>query len=256
MGRWTIKPGRQNGRLLHWPKCSCVSTKTKLWKLLLRPVRRLYAKFDCPLARQNFSLLHTAPDCETGLLNKAWNHLTDYGILLLLNQTRWMVGLFELGPVCWPELFMVKAKYCNIKHVPARCSAVWQSRGTGSLLIIARHVSGKSRELSFIAERLFYLYFVCLFVCLFFTPRKRDFRNEWCKARALSLVSCLLFLLIIITSDGLSFHITMRSLAMDRYETCRQPVKNCVITISEYVLCPFSIFILVPRAFSLPRPPG
>ena len=33
----TIKLGRQNGRLLHWPKCSCVSTKNKLWKLLLQP---------------------------------------------------------------------------------------------------------------------------------------------------------------------------------------------------------------------------
>ena len=34
----TIKLGRQNGRLLQWPKCSCVSTKTKLWKIFLRPV--------------------------------------------------------------------------------------------------------------------------------------------------------------------------------------------------------------------------
>ena len=32
----TIIHGRQNGRLFHWPKCSCMSTKTKLWKLLLR----------------------------------------------------------------------------------------------------------------------------------------------------------------------------------------------------------------------------
>ena len=32
-----IKLGRQNGRLLHWPKCSRLSKKTKLWKLLLRP---------------------------------------------------------------------------------------------------------------------------------------------------------------------------------------------------------------------------
>ena len=31
-------------------------------------VRRSYAKFDCPVARQNFSLLGTAHDCETGLL--------------------------------------------------------------------------------------------------------------------------------------------------------------------------------------------
>ena len=27
----------------------------------------LYAKFDCPVARQNLSLLATAHDCETGL---------------------------------------------------------------------------------------------------------------------------------------------------------------------------------------------
>ena len=36
-GHWTIKVGRQNGGLFHWPKCSCVSTKTKHWKLLLLP---------------------------------------------------------------------------------------------------------------------------------------------------------------------------------------------------------------------------
>ena len=29
---------------------------------------RLYAKFDCPVARQNCPLLATAHDCETGLL--------------------------------------------------------------------------------------------------------------------------------------------------------------------------------------------
>ena len=29
---------------------------------------RLYAKFDCPVARQDCSLLATAHDCETGLL--------------------------------------------------------------------------------------------------------------------------------------------------------------------------------------------
>ena len=28
---------------------------------------RLYAKFDCPVARHNFSHLATAHDCETGL---------------------------------------------------------------------------------------------------------------------------------------------------------------------------------------------
>ena len=45
-----------------------MSTTTKLWKLLLRPASRLYAKFDCPVARQNFSMLATAHDCETGSL--------------------------------------------------------------------------------------------------------------------------------------------------------------------------------------------
>ena len=35
---WTVQLGRQDGRLLHWPQCSCVSMKTKLWKLLLWPV--------------------------------------------------------------------------------------------------------------------------------------------------------------------------------------------------------------------------
>ena len=46
--------------------CSCMSLKTKLWKLLLWP-----AKFDCPMTCQKFSLLATAHDCETGL----WNSL-------------------------------------------------------------------------------------------------------------------------------------------------------------------------------------
>ena len=31
-GHWTIRLSRQHGRLLHWPKCSCVSTKTGLCK--------------------------------------------------------------------------------------------------------------------------------------------------------------------------------------------------------------------------------
>ena len=36
-GHWTIKLGRQNGKLFHWPKFSCVSKEVKLWKPLLRP---------------------------------------------------------------------------------------------------------------------------------------------------------------------------------------------------------------------------
>ena len=31
---------------------------------------RLYTKFDCPVARQNFSLLVTGHDCETGLFQR------------------------------------------------------------------------------------------------------------------------------------------------------------------------------------------
>ena len=65
-GLWTIKLGKQNGRLFHWPKRSCVSTKTKHWKLLL--ARQLFVRqVDCAVARQNFSLIATAHDCETGL---------------------------------------------------------------------------------------------------------------------------------------------------------------------------------------------
>ena len=33
-GQWAIILGRQNGRLLRWRKCSCVSAKTKYWTLL------------------------------------------------------------------------------------------------------------------------------------------------------------------------------------------------------------------------------
>ena len=64
-GHWTIKPGRQNGRLLHWPKRSC--TKTKLWKLLLKPA--FVPQAECAVARQNFSLLATAHDCERGKIS-------------------------------------------------------------------------------------------------------------------------------------------------------------------------------------------
>ena len=47
----------------HWPKSSCVRQKPSF-----RCANRLYAKLDCPVARQKFSLLATAHDCETGLL--------------------------------------------------------------------------------------------------------------------------------------------------------------------------------------------
>ena len=71
MGHWTIKLGIQNERLLHWPECSCASTKTKLWKSFVA-TSQLYAKFDCPVAYQNFSLLATAHDCEIGLFSRLY----------------------------------------------------------------------------------------------------------------------------------------------------------------------------------------
>ena len=64
LAHWTFKLGRQN-RLLHWPKCSCMSVKIKRWKLFTTSC--LYAKFNCPVACQNCSLLATAHDCDTGL---------------------------------------------------------------------------------------------------------------------------------------------------------------------------------------------
>ena len=63
---WTIKLGRQNGRLLHWPKCSCVSTKKQTLEAFVA-VSFLYAKFDCLVAHQKCSLVATAYDCETAL---------------------------------------------------------------------------------------------------------------------------------------------------------------------------------------------
>ena len=73
------KLGRQNGRLLHWPKCSYVSTKKQTLEDFVA-VSRSYAKFDCPVARQNFPLLATAHDCETGdgneFYSEHWSILT------------------------------------------------------------------------------------------------------------------------------------------------------------------------------------
>ena len=45
---------------------------------------RSYAKFDCPVARQNFSLLPTAHDCETGLfiIHVCISHNIVFGLLL------------------------------------------------------------------------------------------------------------------------------------------------------------------------------
>ena len=40
---------------------------------------RLYAKFDCPVVRQNLSLLATAHDCETAGLSAAKHAPSQYG---------------------------------------------------------------------------------------------------------------------------------------------------------------------------------
>ena len=57
-----MKSSRQNGRLLYWPKYENQTLEAFV------AGSRLYAKFDCPVARQSFSLLVPAHDCETGLL--------------------------------------------------------------------------------------------------------------------------------------------------------------------------------------------
>ena len=66
MGHWTVTLGRQNGRLLHWLKCSCVSRKTLTLEAFV-VASHLYTKSDCPVARYNCSRLATAHDCDTGL---------------------------------------------------------------------------------------------------------------------------------------------------------------------------------------------
>ena len=58
-----------------WQKCSCVSIGSFV------VVSRLYAKFDCPVSRQNFSLLFAAHDCETDL-TKANKHVSEYNGLI------------------------------------------------------------------------------------------------------------------------------------------------------------------------------
>ena len=50
--------------MFHWPKCSCVSTKTKLLEAF---VALVWPAVCCPVVRQNCSLLATAHDCATGL---------------------------------------------------------------------------------------------------------------------------------------------------------------------------------------------
>ena len=96
-GLWTIKLGRQNGRLLHWRNCSCVSTNTKHWKLLLAS-QPFVRQVDCAVARQNFSLIATAHDCETVFLNGAvktkelirWFLYKNFRLTLLILASCWL----------------------------------------------------------------------------------------------------------------------------------------------------------------------
>ena len=81
-GHWTIKLGRQNGRLLHWRKSSCVSTKTL--KAIVA-ASRSYIKYECAVVQQNFSLIATAHDCETGEVKTGfWGPFSDFQILYTL----------------------------------------------------------------------------------------------------------------------------------------------------------------------------
>ena len=63
-GHWIIKLGKQNEKLLHWTRGSCVSTQTLE---AFVAASSLSAKFDCPVARHKFPLLATVHDFETGL---------------------------------------------------------------------------------------------------------------------------------------------------------------------------------------------
>ena len=61
-GHWTVKLGGQNGRLLHWTHNSYECENQILEAFLM--ASHLYAKFDCPEAHQNCSMLATVHDCE------------------------------------------------------------------------------------------------------------------------------------------------------------------------------------------------
>ena len=66
-GHWTIKLGRQNGKTTPLAKVQLCEYENQNMQAFVT-ASRLYAKFDCPVACQNFSLLDIAKhDCETGL---------------------------------------------------------------------------------------------------------------------------------------------------------------------------------------------
>ena len=73
----TIKLGRQHGRLLHWSKCSCVSRKTKLWKLLLWPAVCIPSLIvQWPTRSFKFLLLPYTQNLEIACTQKIWNGLS------------------------------------------------------------------------------------------------------------------------------------------------------------------------------------
>ena len=50
---WTVKLGRQSGRLLHWQQnLQLYEYENQTLEAFVVP-SSLYAKFDCPVARQN-----------------------------------------------------------------------------------------------------------------------------------------------------------------------------------------------------------
>ena len=91
-GHWTIKLGRQTAGC-NKSFQSLVFVLTQLhfgqWTRLLF----LTAKFDCPVTRQNVSLLATAHDCETGLLSVIWPVIVTGLFVLRSPWTTWRLAV-------------------------------------------------------------------------------------------------------------------------------------------------------------------
>ena len=61
---WTIKLGRQNGRLLHWPKCSCVSIGRFLRPAICMIVIEVSNAFGAHFRKQHRPFLMGATPCQ------------------------------------------------------------------------------------------------------------------------------------------------------------------------------------------------
>ena len=68
-GPLEIKLARQNGRFAPLAKVQLWEYENQTLEAFVAS-RRLYAMFDCAVARQNLPLLATAHDCETGLFKR------------------------------------------------------------------------------------------------------------------------------------------------------------------------------------------